>query len=83
MAAEITIYCNNLEEVNRELELLLRDHHVVVAEQAMNTWDNYDGRIRLTAKPNRLLVPVAAERRRRDVLSRVLSGKVNLVKENI
>ena len=60
MAGEIIVYCNDLEEVNRELELLLRDHYIVDVEQAGNIWDIYDGRIRLTAKPNRLLARVTA-----------------------
>ena len=55
MIGKIAIYCNDLEEVNKELELLLRDHYIVVVEQARNVWDHYDGRIRLTAKPNRLV----------------------------
>lgn len=55
MAGEIIIYCNNLEEMNRELELLLRDHYSVVVEQAENVWHYLDGRIRLTAKLNRSL----------------------------
>ena len=79
MINEIAIYCNDLEEVSKELELLLRDHYIVVVEQARNVWDYYDGRIRLTAKPNRLLASVTAERRRQDDLPR----KVELVKENI
>ena len=55
MAGEIIIYCNNLEEVNKELELLLRDHYSVVVEQAENVWNYLDGRIRLTAKLNKSL----------------------------
>lgn len=55
MAGEIIIYCNNLEQVNRELELLLRDRYSVVVEQAENVWHNLDGRIRLIAKVNKSL----------------------------
>lgn len=55
MAGEIIIYCNNLEEVNKELELLLRDHYSVVVEQAENVWNYFDGRIRLIAKLNKSL----------------------------
>lgn len=59
MIGEIVIYCNNLEEVDRKLEILIRDRCSVVVEQAKNVWDNYDGRIRLTARPARLLARVS------------------------
>ena len=55
MGNELIIYCNNLEEVNKELELLLRDRYSVVVEQAENVWNYHDGRIRLTAKFNKSL----------------------------
>lgn len=60
MAGEIIIYCNDLKEVNQELEWLIRDRYSVAVEMAGNIWDIYDGRIRLTAKPNRLLTRVTA-----------------------
>ena len=55
MGNELIIYCNNLEEVNKELELLLRDRYSVIVEQAENAWHYLDGRIRLTAKLNKSL----------------------------
>jgi len=59
MGEEIVIYCNDLEEVTKELEPFLRDRCSVIVEQARNVWDCFDGRIRLTAKPNRLLARVS------------------------
>ena len=76
MAGEIIIYCIDLEEVNRELELLIRDRYSVIVEQAENIWDYYDGRVRLTARRNKLLASVTPSSRKK-LLARVTasSGK--------
>ena len=73
MVGEIIIYCNDLEEANRELELLLRDRYSVAVERAGNIWDIYDGRIRLTAKFNRRLASETVSSRRK-LLARVIAG---------